>query len=145
MPPLTDAILRTLVSACVLAALAQPASAAVASDGFARHLAELINDYRQRQGLDPLPLADDLVQLADEHSTRMADRRQLSHDGFRGRAQRASSGTCVENVGWNHPTPEALLDGWRMSPGHHRNLLEPKVARMGIAVSTRYVTFFACR
>jgi uncharacterized protein YkwD len=36
------------------------------------------------------------------------------------------------------------LEGWRHSPEHHRNLLEPKVSRMGIAADARYVTFFAC-
>jgi len=39
------------------------------------------------------------------------------------------------------PVSEAQLEGWRASPGHHRNLLEPKVARMGVAASRSYVTF----
>ena len=42
------------------------------------------------------------------------------------------------------PRPEALLEGWRRSPTHHRNLLDPGVSRMGIAAAARYVTFFAC-
>ncbi|MDP1899545.1 MAG: CAP domain-containing protein [Rubrivivax sp.] len=115
------------------------------SSGYAGHLAELINDYRLRQGLAPLAFTEDLVQLAGEHSASMAGQRQLSHEGFRTRFQRAGSKVCVENVGWNYPTAEALLDGWRLSPAHHRNLLEPKVSRMGIAVQAHYVTFFACR
>lgn len=140
---------RALFLSVLTLALAHPGHAATASpaagEGFARRLADLINDYRQHQGLEPLSLATDLAELADEHSAAMADRRQLSHEGFRARFQRANSRVCVENVGWNHRTPEALMDGWRQSPEHHRNLLEPKVARMGIAVATRYVTFFACR
>jgi uncharacterized protein YkwD len=47
-------------------------------------------------------------------------------------------------VGVNFPHPEAQLAGWQASPGHHRNLLEPKVARMGIATERSFVTFFAC-
>lgn len=138
---------RALCAALLAAALAQPVQAAPAAsaEGFARRLADLINAYRQSHGLAPLSPADDLAGLADEHSSLMADRRQLSHEGFRGRFQRANSRLCVENVGWNHRTPEALMDGWRQSPEHHRNLLEPQVGRMGIAVATRYVTFFACR
>lgn len=115
------------------------------ADGFSRHLAELINGYRLRHGLEPLALAEDLAALASEHSDSMAEQRLLTHEGFRTRYARANSKVCVENVGWNYPTAEALLDGWRHSPSHHRNLLEPKVSRMGIAVRTRYVTFFACR
>ena len=85
-----------------------------------------------------------LETLADEHSTAMATQRRLSHDGFHSRLGRTTSRLCVENVGWNYPTAEALLDGWRHSPEHLRNLLDPKVRRMGLAARARYVTFFAC-
>lgn len=112
--------------------------------GYVQRLASLINDYRQQHGLSPLRVTDDLASIATEHSTRMADQRRLSHDGFRGRFDRTSARICVENVGWNFPFPEAQLEGWRASPGHHRNLLEPKVARMGLAVAGPYVTYFAC-
>jgi uncharacterized protein YkwD len=74
----------------------------------------------------------------------MADLHRLSHDGFRDRFDRTRARVCVENVGMNFPHAEAQLDGWRASPGHHRNLLEPKVARMGIARANTYVAFFAC-
>ena len=57
----------------------------------------------------------------------------------------AGAKVCVENLGWNYPTPEGLLEGWQLSATHHRNLLEPRVARMGLAASGDYVTFFACR
>jgi uncharacterized protein YkwD len=112
---------------------------------FVEHLAQLINHYREDHGLEPLSLAEELIALAGEHSASMAAQRQLSHEGFRDRYRLASSKICVENVGWNHPTPESLLEGWVRSPAHHRNLLEPKVMRMGLAATTRYVTFFACR
>ena len=98
-----------------------------------------------RRGLAPLAAAEDLDRIADEHSGAMADVKRLSHEGFRSRLQRTRSSLCVENVAWNYRTPEALLDGWRASPAHHRNLLEPDVTRMGLATATRYVTFFACR
>lgn len=139
--------MRALALAALLGAGApsHASSLAPAPGDFAGHLAELINDYRLRHGLGPLAITDDLENLASEHSVSMAERRQLSHDGFLTRFHRASSKVCVENVGWNFRTPEGLFEGWRESPEHHRNLLEPKVERMGIAVDERYVTFFACR
>ena len=137
--------IAALFAAPATAATAATAAPAAPAEGFVRHLAQLINDYRARHGLAPLAVEVELIDLADQHSQDMAQRQQLSHDGFRDRLLRAGSRLCVENVGWNHRTPEALLDGWRRSPAHHRNLLEPGVARMGIAVATRYVTFFACR
>jgi uncharacterized protein YkwD len=140
--------MRTLL--CTLAfflagVFAAPVQAqAQAAEGFGRHLADLINRYREHQGLAPLAIAQDLAALAGEHSAGMAARRQLTHDGFHQRHLRARSRVCVENVGWNFKTAEALLEGWRHSEGHHRNLLETQVSRMGIAVDARYVTFFAC-
>jgi len=111
---------------------------------YAQHLARLINEYRSDRGLSPLQLASDLTALASEHALQMAEQRRLSHDGFRDRFDRTRARVCVENVGVNFPHAEAQLDGWRASAGHHRNLLEPKVARMGIAISHSFVTFFAC-
>ncbi len=111
---------------------------------YAQHLAVLINEYRAYKGLPPLDLVQDLSALASEHSLKMAQSGRLSHDGFHERFDRTNARICVENVGLNFPHPEAQLDGWRASPGHHRNLLEPKVARMGIARSRTFVTFFAC-
>lgn len=118
--------------------------AAPAPEGFTRHLAQRINDYRLAHGLAPLSWSDELAGLAAEHSQGMAARRTLSHDGFRDRRRRTASRICVENVAHNFPTAETLLDGWHRSPGHQRNLVEPKVVRMGLAATARYVTFFAC-
>jgi uncharacterized protein YkwD len=73
----------------------------------------------------------------------MAVRHRLSHQGFAARFCHARSRRCVENVAVGFPTPDMLLEGWRQSPEHRTNLLDPKLSRMGIAVSTRYVTFFA--
>ena len=75
----------------------------------------------------------------------MASQKRLSHDGFQSRLRRAGSPLCVENVAWNYPTAETVLDGWRHSPSHHISLLDPQVLRVGVASSSRYVTFFACR
>lgn len=108
-------------------------------------LAERINRYREQQGLGPLAWSDDLAALAGEHSQGMAGAGRLSHDGFRQRLGRSGSRLCVENVAQGFPSAETLLDGWRRSPGHHRNLVEPQVVRMGLAATARYVTFLACR
>lgn len=137
--------------AIVITVLAGPSAAAGAPptastpDGYVRQLAGLINDYRQRHGLGALAFAGELTALASEHSESMSAQRRLSHEGFRARFNRASSRVCVENVGRGFPSAETLLDGWRQSPTHHVNLLDPAVSRMGIAASARYVTFFACR
>lgn len=139
--PLLAILIAVLAGPC---AASESAPAVSTSDAYVRHLAGLINDYRQRHGLAPLVFAGELAALAGEHSESMSEQRRLSHKGFRSRLRRASSRLCVENVGRGYPTAETLLDGWRQSPSHHVNLLEPAVLRMGIAANARYVTFFAC-
>jgi uncharacterized protein YkwD len=136
-------LLATALPVSAAAATSRPA--AENSESFVEQLMALINDYRLEQGLSPLRPAAELEALALEHSDDMASQRVLTHEGFRTRYARSGSKVCVENLGWNHRTAQALLEGWRQSPSHHRNLLNPKVERVGIAARERYVTFFACR
>ena len=136
-------VLATILPASVGAATGRPAQEN--SEAFVEQLMALVNDYRLAQGLAPLRPAAELLALAVEHSDDMASQHVLTHDGFRARYARSGSKVCVENLGWNHRTAQALLEGWRQSPSHHRNLLNPKVERVGIAARERYVTFFACR
>jgi uncharacterized protein YkwD len=112
--------------------------------GFAAHLVRLVNQYRQQHSLPELVADKRLAGLADEHSRDMASKRHLSHDGFDERFDRANRTLCVENVGWNYRHAEGQLDGWRGSPDHNVNLLDAEIRRVGVAVSRRYVTFFAC-
>ena len=124
-----------------LAALDLPSTGA----RYGEHLVALINRFRERNGLPALDWAAELVSIASEHSHEMASRRRISHDGFVRRFEKADSALCVENVGQGFPHAEALLDGWRASPAHLRNLLEPGVRRIGVANASAFVTLFACR
>jgi uncharacterized protein YkwD len=75
----------------------------------------------------------------------MAKAGRLSHEDFKSRFRRSGYGMCVENVGWNYPTPQAQLLAWQRSPGHERNLLDVRVQHMGIGATSDYVTFIGCR
>jgi uncharacterized protein YkwD len=68
----------------------------------------------------------------------------LSHDDFPSRVRRSGIAMCVENVGWNYRSPEDQFDGWRASPGHNLNMLNPRVDRMGIGAVANYITMIAC-
>lgn len=107
-------------------------------------LLEQINAYRTSRKLPPLSPSARLEKLAREHSRSMRKRETLSHDGFEGRFERSGSRACVENVGWNHPTPGSQFTGWKESTGHDRNMLSREIVRAGIARDGAYVTFFAC-
>jgi uncharacterized protein YkwD len=130
----------------VLAAATNLAAAPVdQADPYAVQLGKLINDYRAQHDVPPLAPDASLSELAHEHAARMAQDKRLSHYGFEERFTKAGSPRCVENVGWNQRTPEAEFAGWRDSPTHARNLLDPGIARMGIGIQDRYVAFLACR
>ena len=112
---------------------------------YARTLLEQINNYRSANGLSSLRFDDRLNHLAMTHSFAMSRQKRMSHANFDERFQRSGSRMCVENVGWNYPTPLKLFDGWRHSSGHNENMLKDGVSSVGIAEVGKYVTFFACQ
>jgi uncharacterized protein YkwD len=121
--------------------LAQPALAGQFED----ELLVMINRYRSTKKLKSLVSSPLYIDLAREHSQTMQEQQNMSHDGFDDRFRRAvDASSCVENVGWNHETPQSLFNDWKKSPGHNRNMLARKISRAGIVKSGAYVTFFAC-
>ena len=133
--------LRLIVAAMLTLTLAQAAAAGQFED----ELLVLINRYRSTKKLKPLVNSPLYTDLAREHSQTMKDQGQMSHDGFAERFARATdASSCVENVAWNHKTPQSLFDAWRKSPGHNRNMLDRKIRRVGLDRSGAYSTFFAC-
>jgi len=103
-----------------------------------------VNDYRLRNQLPRLEPDDTLQALALEHSRDMSRSARLSHSGFQARFQRAHRRLCVENLAGGFRQADAVLDGWRASPTHLVNLLEPRVVRVGLAQVDGWVTLFAC-
>jgi uncharacterized protein YkwD len=120
------------------ATLAEPSAYAI-------ELGALVNRYRREANVAELELDEKLDALAREHSAAMVRARRLSHDDFPSRVRRSGYAMCVENVGWNYPTPASQMKAWRASPGHDRNLVERRVTHVGIGVAGDYVTLIACR
>jgi uncharacterized protein YkwD len=131
-------LLLCIVASAHAASLAQPAA-------YAAELASLVNDYRASKHVAVLKIDPTLSQLAREHSADMVRAKRLSHDDFKTRFRRSGYGMCVENVGWNYPTAADQLKAWQRSPGHDRNMLDARVAHVGIGVAGDYVTYIACR
>jgi uncharacterized protein YkwD len=136
--------LAALTAMAILAASHSTQAGAVQDSGYASQLGELINAYRTQHQLRPLALVESLSALAKEHAVRMAEAQRLSHDGFEDRFSRANATMCVENVGWNYPTPKDAFEAWRNSSGHNRNLLNANVTKMGLAAERSYIVLVAC-
>jgi uncharacterized protein YkwD len=137
--------LAALAVALAVAVDAASVRAADADDRYARELGELVDRYRAQHGVGALEIDRSLSALAREHSMAMAKAARLSHEGFQSRFRRSGYGMCVENVGWNHHTPQAQLDAWRESAGHDRNMRDARVTHSGVGIASRYVTWIACR
>ena len=128
-----------------LSICAMAASAGAENDAeYPQRLAMLVNQYRASNGLPALTFDTTVARLAREHSAAMAKAGQLGHDDFPSRVQQSGFSMCLENIGWNYHSPEGQFDGWRKSPGHNRNMLDPKVESVGIGIVADYVTLIAC-
>ncbi len=111
---------------------------------FEEKLLSQINQYRVKNGLHPLSYDERLSNLAKNHSQYMCAKDDLNHDNFDKRYRQCGRLICVENVGWDHPTPEAQFKAWKNSKGHNTNILNGKIKHAGISKVGAYVTFFAC-
>jgi uncharacterized protein YkwD len=98
----------------------------------------MISGYRANNGLGAVTIDPELMRLAEEHSRNMAARDKLDHDLGQAFNQRIRGGrfdakVAVENVSAGYHTLAEAFSGWRDSPPHRANMLNRKVARMGIA------------
>ena len=91
---------------------------------------DLVNDYRETQGLSRLEWSPVVAGISLSHSTDMANGAPFSHDGFEERADAISSRIEIRAVGENLATNfgfsdpvQTAVDGWIQSPGHHANMV----------------------
>lgn len=112
-----------------------------------------INAYRAQHGLKPLVIEKLLMRAARRHSQDLAKGDRISHRGSDGsdpwgrvRSTGYKPRLAAENVGAGQMSFSEVLQGWKDSPGHNRNLLLGDATQMGIALVTnpasRYRTFW---
>jgi len=110
-----------------------------------QELHQSVNDFRRSQGLIPLTRDPALDAVARGHSADMAGRRYLSHENpeglnWVGRLQRAGvEGFTMagENVGQTNRAPAntEILEGWKHSPVHRKNLTARPFNRTGLGIA----------
>ena len=99
-----------------------------------------VNGFRRIKRRAPLTWSPLLERVAQAHADDMAQNGFFSHDGSDGsdiatRLDRAGYGWCAaaENIAKGHGSVAEVLEGWRASPGHRRNMLNREVTEMGLA------------
>ena len=106
----------------------------------ATRLARLLNRDRERHGVPPLQLDDDLARIAAGHSNEMRETGVVAHisprtgsAADRVRAGGIKSSVVLENVARAYGVGEAE-EGLMNSPGHRANILSKDATHVGISV-----------
>ncbi len=92
-----------------------------------KEILDAINSYRTGMGLMPFEHSDFIWQIANQHSTAMADGSvPFSHDGFTERSELIRDeyglGATAENIAWGQGSATELLNSWLGSTGHKANI-----------------------
>lgn len=105
--------------------------------------AQLISEFRLKQGEGRVSMDATLNAIAMDQAKAMAAKDTLDHDvqgSFTSRIARANAGRAAENIAYGYDNFEKTLAQWIASDGHRRNLLLPKATRVGIASATSATT-----
>lgn len=113
--------------------------------------AEMITGYRRNNGRGALAVDPVLMRVAEAQATAMAGADQVGVRTGPVGARLTSAGyrhrTAVENTSAGYLTLAEAFSGWRDSPPHRANMLNPAVSRLGIATGfrpgSRYRVFWA--
>lgn len=121
----------------------------LAQDSQSRLLVELTNRSRAEAGLPPLKWDAALGAAAYDHALRMAHEGPISHryGGEPDLATRASSAGArfsliEENIAVGN-SPAQIQEGWMHSQGHHDNLLNTQIDRIGVALVQAHGVLYA--
>jgi uncharacterized protein YkwD len=139
--PLVTSLVTALV---VLQTGVSAAAPAIATDGFSARVLDLTNAERQRAGLGPLVLNDQLTSAAQGYSQVLASSGCFQHtcgpvpdfadrDGQAGYTGWISIG---ENIAAGYASPEEVVAGWMASPPHRANILSASFTEIGVGVVT---------
>jgi uncharacterized protein YkwD len=100
-----------------------------------------INQYRISRGLRPLVINASLTMAARRHAADLSSHDRISHRGSDGtdpwdrvRQTGYEAQLAAENVGTGQRSFGEVLQGWKASPGHNKNLLLPDATQMGVAL-----------
>lgn len=95
----------------------------------------------------PLSWNDQLEAAAQAHSNDMQTRKYFAHRspegnnaGFRIDQAGYSWKAYGENIGMGFRTEEEMINGWKESPSHCKNIMSPSFTEMGVARSGVYWT-----
>lgn len=124
----------------------------VQADQWRAEILELVNQERQRAGLNPVVSSVTLTRQATRYACEMIQYDFFDHVnpvtgttlGDRARQFGYDFYVVGENLGAGQRTPQQVFRDWMNSPGHRRNVLDPRFVELGVgvAVGGRYQTYW---
>ena len=122
-------------------------AAATAYDSEELQFLQLINEYRQNNGLQPMILSDTLTLTSEHHSEDMAKYDFFAHDTVHSSYYPAGSKPWDrmavdgydyntyrgENLAVGYDTAEEAFEAWRASPSHNAAMLDGNYKVVGIS------------
>jgi len=119
------------------------------TDGIVGDILNYTNKFRHSKGLSALIISEDLNAIAQKHSEDMARGRVgFGHSGFNKRYSLASKKikgfkTFAENVAYGASSGKEVVNMWKNSSGHRRNMLgNYKYIGIGTAKDRRGVIYY---
>ena len=119
--------------------LGQPVAA---DHGAINDFSEQLNTIRRNHNLPLLKVNVALNNVAQEHADDMYERGYFSHSNLSGqnsidrlRAKNISFQRAAENIAKGQKTNRSVLTAWMNSPGHRKNILNPKYLKFGIGMT----------
>jgi uncharacterized protein YkwD len=119
----------------------------------------MTNEFRKSKDVKPLVVNKVLAEAAQKHAANMARQDKFGDDGDNGHIldgkkppdRIKESGykyrSYGENVGYvgGRQAARTMMAGWKKSPGHRKNLLNPKFTETGIgAARSKSGTWYFC-
>lgn len=112
------------------------------ANALASDIAAGVNAARRAQGQPALRYNARLGQAAMKHACDMSVNNFFGHQGsdrstVQARVRQSGYRDCLvaENLAWGYPASQQIMTGWMNSAGHRNNILHPRVAEMGIAIT----------
>jgi uncharacterized protein YkwD len=101
-----------------------------------------VNEARRRNGAGPLRAERHLDLSAQRHAEDMLSRNYFAHESPSGTTVRERSTAAGydwrgigENIAFGQLSVKEVMDTWMNSPGHRRNLLDPKFTDLGVGLA----------
>ncbi|WP_407692007.1 CAP domain-containing protein [Radiobacillus deserti] len=125
-------------------------SASFKVNAFEQEVVKLTNKERQKKGLQPLKLSEELSKVARTKSQDMVNKNYFSHQSptygspFDMMKQFGISyRTAGENIAKGQRTPASVVQAWMNSEGHRANILNKNFTQIGVGfVETKGTTYW---